>query len=248
MESTANINNTNTSGIFNEIQIKLKYKSNGLTLIENMELNNELNLENAYNLYRTNHNITDAYDRQSEKVFYLIRENEKIRLDKNKRILELGLKEGDLIEVSSQIPENVNENLRHNIQNSDSNLTEHVKDKKTNYLLIVAIIAFVAICILVSILCAILIKRKKKEIGSKIDPPPSPPEQEDEESEPEKEKVNNNLNGTKRVYDNETLITQKRPFNKTNMLFLYKIDKRMKLILDSDSDRLTDENDFSTIK
>lgn len=89
MESTANINNTNTSGIFNEIQIKLKYKSNGLTLIENTEFNNELNLEKAYNLYRENHNINDANDKHSEKVFYLVREKEKIRLDKNKRIIEL---------------------------------------------------------------------------------------------------------------------------------------------------------------
>ena len=250
MESTANINNTNTSGIFNEIQIKLKYKSNGLTLIENTEFNNELNLEKAYNLYRENHNINDANDKHSEKVFYLVRENEKIKLDKNKRIIELGLKEGDFIEVSSEIPVNVNEDLRHNMQNSDANLNEHVRVKKTNYLLIIAIIALVAICILTTILCVILIKRKKKETNSKIDPPspPSPPEQEDEESEPEKEKVNNNLNGTKRVYYKEELITQKRPFNKTNLLFLYKIDKRMKLVLDSDSDRLADEIDFSTIK
>lgn len=35
MESTANINNTNTTGIFNEIPIKIRYISHGITITEN---------------------------------------------------------------------------------------------------------------------------------------------------------------------------------------------------------------------
>ncbi len=113
MESTANINNTNTTGIFNEIPVGVRYLSHGITITENLELYTDNNLENAFNDFRMKKNIIDTNNGQKERNFYLIKDNQKIKLDKNKRILELDLKEGDLIEVSYQTPEINNDDFRH---------------------------------------------------------------------------------------------------------------------------------------
>ena len=58
MESTANINNTNTTGIFSEISIKIRYKSNGITITENLGLYSDTNLDNAFNEFNAKKSIT----------------------------------------------------------------------------------------------------------------------------------------------------------------------------------------------
>ena len=115
MESTANINNTNTTGIFNEIPIKIRYISNGNTIMETLEVYGDSNLENIFSEYLAKKNITDIKNEKNERVFYLIRENQKNKLDKNKRIFELDIKEGDLIDVTYQVPENIEQDSRKQI-------------------------------------------------------------------------------------------------------------------------------------
>ena len=73
MESTANINNTNTTGIFSEIPIKIRYTSNGITITENLELYSDTILNNAFNELNAKKNISEIKNGQNERVFYLIR-------------------------------------------------------------------------------------------------------------------------------------------------------------------------------
>ena len=169
MESTANINNNNnTTGIFNEITIQIRYTLNDVTNTENFELYKDYNLEKAFIEFKKEKNINEVNNETTEKIFYLIKGTQKIKLEKNKTIEELNLKDGDLIEVLYQPPIIIQNELRHNIQNSDSNLTEALpKKKKKNYILIYIIIGIISLCLIVTLLCVFLVNKKKKSLNNK---------------------------------------------------------------------------------
>ena len=256
MESTANINNTNTTGIFSEISIKIRYKSNGITITENLGLYSDTNLDNAFNEFNAKKSITEIKNGQNERVFYLIRDNQKIQLDKNKRILDLDIKEGDLIEVSYKVPENINEDLRHNIQNSDANLNEPIPKKKTNYFVIFGISGLVIACLVVALLCVFLIKKDKNKSNNQSakednnDGQERGGNEENPQTDKEKEKDNDDINLSNKQYYSESLITNKKPYDQLNKLFLYQSEKiiNLELELNSESERNTSEANFTTIQ
>ena len=131
MESTANINDTNTDGVFNKKNVKIRYILNGITLTENLELYDDSKLEQAFEDYKRQKNINDMQNQQRQTVFHLIKENGKINLDKNKKIQELGLQEGDLIEITYHGSPNL-----HIPSNSTYNLVSSPQpNKKKNLLL-----------------------------------------------------------------------------------------------------------------
>lgn len=227
MESTANINNTNTTGIFNEIPIKIRYKLNGTSITENLGLYNDLNLDAAFNEFQAKKKIPDINNTQKEKVFYLIKDNKKKILDKNKKVQELDLKEGDLIEVNHPTPEIKNEIFRHNIQNSETNLNEPLPpSKKKNYALIIGIIIGIFILSLTISLCVCLIpKKKKKKIESQNSDEIMEPKEEEENEKDDQEDVLDNFKMTKKNYSSEELITEKSLIIK-RICFLYIKEKK----------------------
>ena len=58
-------------------------------------------MEKAFIEFKKEKNINEVNNEQTEKIFYLIKGTQKIKLEKNKTIEELNLKDGDLIEVLS---------------------------------------------------------------------------------------------------------------------------------------------------
>jgi len=212
MESTANINDTNTTGIFNEIPVKIRYTINGISITDDLKLYSDANLENAFNNYKTSQNLTDAEIRQKENVFHLIRDNKKFDLDKNKRIQELNLKEGDLIEISfrDRLVEhrNINEDNRHNIQNSNVRLNEAIPSRKKNYIILFGTIILVVIAVIVFLLWYFLSYKKNKNLNKKITEE-TKEEQEEEEEEKNEDQQINESNKVLKEYPPEKLITQK---------------------------------------
>ncbi len=83
--------------MINEINVKISYILNHEIKEGNMKLNFDDNLEKAFNKYL---NIKSAKNKQKEREFYLKRENKKILLDKEAKIKDLNLKEGDSISVN----------------------------------------------------------------------------------------------------------------------------------------------------
>ena len=253
MESAANINEANTTGIFNELQIKIIYKLNCISITENLLLNIDSNLEKAFNDFRTRKNLKEAQNKQKECFFYLIRDNQKIALDKRKKIQELNLKEGDLIEITynENMPQksrenNKNEVYKHNILNSNTNLNEPFPTKKKNYNFIYVIIGILVFGLIVFSLWYFLsYKHKKKDSGYNHLISESDNKEEEDEEEDNGGKVNNDII---KVYQTEELITQKRPYYPNNTLFLYKSEKEMNIEIDSKIERESDENNMTKIK
>ena len=252
MESTANINNTNTTGIFNEIPIKIRYISNGNTIMETLEVYGDSNLENIFSEYLAKKNITDIKNEKNERVFYLIRDNQKNKLDKNKRIFELDIKEGDLIDVTYQVPENLEQDSKHDIQNSEANLNELIPKKKTNFFLIFGIVGLVVVCLVVVLLCIFLINKEDKKSSNQKTKEDGSSESGmgEENSEPNKENEKEEDDLLKQVYYNEELITNKKPYEQLNKLFLYQSDKNINLELElvPESERYESEANFTKIK
>ena len=252
IESTANINNTNASGIFNEITIKIRYKSNGNIITENLELYKENNLENSFSEFKRKKNITDINNEQKDKVFYLIKEAQKIELDKNKTIEELDLKEGDLIEVAYLTPKIINDDLRHNIQNSDSNLNATIpRRKKKNFILIILIVGVAIICLIVSLLCVFLIIKKKDNSNKQnsIDNKGNEEKEDNDDNSAEEDNKNDNniINTKEKEYLPDPLITNKKLYDNMNILFIYKSNKITNLELETESTRINDEKNFTKI-
>ncbi len=210
--------------------------------------------DNAFNEFNVKKNITEIKNGKNERVFYLMRNNQKIQLDKNKRILDLDIKEGDLIEVSYKVPENINEDLRHNIQNSDANLNEPIPKKKTNYFLIFGISGLVFACLVVALLCVFLKKDKNKSNNQSAkednnDGQERGGNEENPQTDKEKEKDNDDINLSNKQYYSESLITNKKPYDQLNKLFLYQSEKiiNLELELNSESERNTSEANLSLI-
>ena len=250
MESTANINDTNTTGIFNEIPVKIRYTINGISITDDLKLYSDANLENAFNNYKTSKNLTDAEIRQKENVFHLIRDNQKFDLDKNKKIQELNLKEGDLIEISfrDRLVEhrNINEDNRHNIQNSNDRLNETIPSRKKNYIILFGTIILVVIAVIVFLLWYFLSYKKNKNLNKKIteETKEEPEEEEEEENEDQQIKETNKIPN----YPPEDLITQKRPYYPNNTFFLYKSNKVTNIEIDSGLTTVNDEKNMTKIK
>ena len=91
-----------------EINVKLSYISENLAKLEDMKLNLNENLENAFNKCKKNKSRNNT---QKETKFCIKRENEEILLDKKVKIKKLNLKEGDLIFVYFDDGKNNRENL-----------------------------------------------------------------------------------------------------------------------------------------
>ena len=91
-----------------EINVKLSYISENLDKFEDMKLNLNDNLENAFNKCKKN---KSRNKKQKETKFCIKRENEEILLDKKVKIKKLNLKEGDLIFVYFDDNKNNRENL-----------------------------------------------------------------------------------------------------------------------------------------
>jgi len=68
MESTANINDTNTDGVFNKKNVKIRYILNGITLTENLELYDDSKLDQAFEDYKRQKNICKI---NKDKLFFI---------------------------------------------------------------------------------------------------------------------------------------------------------------------------------
>ena len=79
-----------------EIKVKLRYITENGSKLEDMKLNLNDNLENAFNKCKKNKSRNNI---QKETKFCIKRENKEILLDKKVKIKKLNLKEGDLIFV-----------------------------------------------------------------------------------------------------------------------------------------------------
>ena len=252
MESTANINNNNnTTGIFNEITIQIRYTLNDVTNTENFELYKDYNLEKAFIEFKKEKNINEVNNEQTEKIFYLIKGTQKIKLEKNKTIEELNLKDGDLIEVLYQPPIIIQNELRHNIQNSDSNLTEVLPEKKKkNYILIYIIIGIISLCLIVTLLCVFLVNKKKKSLNNKNNSGNNNKDENEDEDEEKESKDKDDkiiLNATEKEFFKEELATNKAIYDHLNTFFVYKSNKIMNLELESESIRTNDEQNYTKI-
>ena len=73
MESTANINEDNTTGIFDLKNIKLKFNYLGVSKTENIQIYNNANLYNIFKDYIKIRNLTEIQNSVNKYNFYLIR-------------------------------------------------------------------------------------------------------------------------------------------------------------------------------
>ena len=118
-----------------EIKIQLRYSTNNEIIIRELSLNINENLENLFN---KNINIIGLQNIQNEHEFHLIRGNQRIFLNKNAKIENLNLREGDLISLSFQnnniIINNNTQNLHANHNISSANLNEENDPNINNYI------------------------------------------------------------------------------------------------------------------
>ena len=89
--------------MFNGAKIKFQYKIKNKTKTKSIKLNSDENLEDNF---RAIQKKKDFGNNQYIYDFYLLKNNTKIKLDKNKKAKELDLKEGDKIFVSFEISNN----------------------------------------------------------------------------------------------------------------------------------------------
>jgi len=139
-------------------------------------------------------------------VFHLIRDNQKFDLDKNKKIQELNLREGDLIEISFRDrlvePRNINEDYTHNAQNSNVRLNEAIPSKKKNYIILFGTIILVVIAVIVFLLWYFLSYKKNKNLNKKITEE-TKEEQEEEEEEKNEDQQIKETNKIPKIYPPE---------------------------------------------
>ena len=146
----------------NETNMIFQYKINKVTITKTINLNPDENLENNFKNFQ-NGNIPK--NSQKDNIFYLSRGKSKILLDKNKKVKELNLREGDKILVSFENINNKNEieNIEHIHNVSSANLNEEINPntnvnpsepictKKTKFILI-----FVSIVLALIVLSLII--------------------------------------------------------------------------------------------
>ena len=228
MESTANINEDNTTGIFDLKNIKLKFNYLGVSKTENIQIYNNANLDNIFKDYIKIRNLTEIQNSVNKYNFYLIRENQKIKLDKVKSIQQHGIKDGDLIEVS--FPEIINQNenrneLSHTYQNSSENLINPSASSNKKYFIIIGSIGVILLGLIIFFTCWFVFKKPKIPIETPTDNTDEISEEEENEEEEEKKEI-------EKIYELEELMIEKRPYYPINELFLYKSDKEMNIELD----------------
>ena len=245
MESTANINDTNTDGVFNKKNVKIRYILNGITLTENLELYDDSKLEQAFEDYKRQKNINDMQNQQRQTVFHLIKENGKINLDKNKKIQELGLQEGDLIEITYQDSPNL-----HIPSNSTYNLVSSPQpNKKKKFIIISVIIVAIVIGLTVFLLLWLLFhnKNKKNEQNKSNSQNKENGDNQIPKDVSESEQ-NNKLKNSNKNYTKEKLISEKRPYYPNNTLFLYNSIKEMNVAIEGISENLTDAENMTKLR
>jgi len=172
MESTANINEDNTTGIFDLKNIKLKINYLGVSKTENIQIYNNANLDNIFKDYIKIRNLTEIQNSPNKYNFYLIRENQKRKLDKVKSIQQLGIKDGDLIEVS--FPEIINQNenrneFSHTYQNSSENLINPSASSNKKYIIIIGSIGVILLGLIIFFTCWFVFKKPKIPIETPTD-------------------------------------------------------------------------------
>lgn len=115
----------NINKMSNETNIIFQYKINNVTITKAINLNPDENLENNF---KNIQNVNIPNNSIKDNIFYLSRENSKILLDKNKKVKELNLREGDKIIVSFENINNKNEieNIEHIHNVSNANLNEEI--------------------------------------------------------------------------------------------------------------------------
>ena len=184
-----------------EINVKLSYISENLAKLEDMKLNLNDNLENAFNKCKKNKSRNNT---QKETKFCIKRENEEILLDKKVKIKKLNLKEGDLIFVYFDDNKNNRENLnshyypnlsQENLNDRDITSSSYIEKplkKRKNFLLIIYIaLAIVIIGLIIFLIIHFATKKNKpkKIINANI-------ENKNDNNE------NNNNNSTNDNYNN----------------------------------------------
>jgi hypothetical protein len=218
----------NISRMSNERNININYIFNNVLISGKIKLNNNDNLENSFNKFKKIKKIKDSENAQKESEFHLIRDNKKILLDKNINTEKLEIKEGDLISVSyreknannNEInPQNINNFNIYNEREKRINSIENINMRQKKYLFLFGFLIIILVGLGFYLLYHFLKDDKKGK------------------------KANINKN-----YNKEELITKKRPYYPTNVLFLYKSDKVMKITLESDLPRITDEKNMTNIK
>jgi flagellar basal body-associated protein FliL len=245
MESTANINDTNTDGVFNKKNVKIRYILNGITLTENLELYDDSKLEQAFEDYKRQKNINDMQNQRRQTVFHLIKENGKINLDKNKKIQELGLQEGDLIEITYHDSPNL-----HIPSNSKDNLVSSPQpNNKKKFIIISVIVVAIVIGLTVFLLLWLLFHNKnKKNEQNKSNSQNKEKGNNQTPKDVSESEQNNKLKNSNKNYTKEKLISEKRPYYPNNTLFLYKSIKEMNVAIEGISENLTDAENMTKLR
>ena len=164
--------------MFNGAKIKFQYKIKNQTKTKSIKLNSDENLEDNF---RTIQRKKDFGNNQYIYDFYLLKNNTKIKLDKNKKAKELDLKEGDQIFVSFEISNNEIQNTFYSLNESSSNINEEINSstdstqkkhslcKKRKCILLIIFFSFLLIvgCILLFIF--IFDTKKEKIINNNND-------------------------------------------------------------------------------
>ena len=188
--------------------IKLQYSLNNVKKTKSIKFNEEENLEANFKNNKDILNITLDAD-----AFHLIRDNQKILLDKNVKVKDLNIKEGDLIVASIKVEKNEIKNLHNsnNISsanlneetNQDSNIIEPINPiyPRKRIFIFIAIISFILVALTISLICYFIFRpkdSKSNKINDKEIDPSDPIEPTDIQ---EKEK--------ELIFQKEIFVTQK---------------------------------------
>ena len=218
-----------------DMHINIKYTLNDMAYEGKMKIKYEDNLENCFKKYKKSRKINNPEIKQKEPAFYIKRRNEKILLNKNEKIENLDINNKDLVFIFFQDKDNEKNESNNEIHsnnsctiykerktNNTSNLNPYILNinkKQKKYILIFSLLVMIfVIGCLALIYYFFVYKKKKKKIP------------------------------VKKNYNTEELITEKRPYYPKNMLFLYKSDKSMKIVVESDAIKENDENAITKIK
>ena len=218
-----------------DMHINIKYTLNDMAYEGKMKIKYEDNLENCFKKYKKLRKINNPEIKQKEPAFYIKRRNEKILLNKNEKIENLDINNKDLVFIFFQDKDNEKNESNNEIHsnnsctiykerktNNTSNLNPYILNinkKQKKYILIFSLLVMIfVIGCLALIYYFFVYKKKKKKIP------------------------------VKKNYNTEELITEKRPYYPKNMLFLYKSDKSMKIVVESDAIKENDENAITKIK
>ena len=163
--------------------IKLQYSLNNVKRTKSIKLNEEENLEANFKNNKNILNIT-----LNANTFHLIRDNQKILLDKNVKVKDLNIKEGDLIVASIKVEKNEIENSHNSNNISSANLNEETNQDsniiqpinpnspRKRIFLLIAIISLILVALTISLICYFIFHPKdskgykinNKEIDKKI--------------------------------------------------------------------------------